>query len=327
MFEGKQSSKRIRNHGTIDFDGLSESEITNLRERRLIQDSVPVQHISRRPIYMDEFKTAPKFTDLYLALEPDIGLVAHRVFHYLCYILQYDNWIDLSTVWVAEKMSLKRQQVSKALSTLEKKGLLIRGEKIGNHYKWRLNPEAAWVGRATTRWETIEHIPYSDFIEKRLQYGDEHGFPLGYLRGLRPLEGGLSKLGMTPETLRANQEAEQAKYRDYSARQSAYYRELHSRLYGEEYANGVEWKKLTEAEIARIQVRAAKVEVEMKESDEWKELYEKYFPPEEKPKADVINISEKAKRYKKTQELVNKIKNSNIDLDALEKFLNKSGNK
>ncbi len=326
MPEGKQSSKRIRNHGTIDFDGLSESEITNLRERGLIQDSVPVQHISRRPIYMDEFKTAPKFTDLYLALEPDIGLVAHRVFHYLCYILQYDNWIDLSTVWVAEKMSLKRQQVSKALSTLEKKGLLIRGEKIGNHYKWRLNPEAAWVGRATTRWETVEHIPYSDFIEKRLQYGDEHGFKLGYLRGLRPLEGGLSKLAMTPETLAANQETERAKYQDYSARQSAYYRELHSRLYGEEYADGVKWKELTEAETARIQVRAAKVEVEMKESGEWKELYEKYFPPEEKPQAEVINIAEKVKRRKEAQKLVDELVSSDIDLVKLQELIKKSAN-
>ena len=42
----------------------------------------------------------------------------------------------LDRAQVAEKMGLKRQQVSKALSTLEKKGLLIRGEKIGNHYKW-----------------------------------------------------------------------------------------------------------------------------------------------------------------------------------------------
>ncbi|MEL4897325.1 MarR family transcriptional regulator [Crocosphaera sp. Alani8] len=317
--------KSIRNHGTIDFDGLSESEIANLRERGLIQEGVPIQHISRRPIFMDSFISTPKFTNLYLALEPGINGNAIRVFHYLCYVLEYDNWIDISTVWVAEKMGLKRQQVSKALSTLEKKGLLIRGEKIGNHYKWRLNPEAAWMGRATTRWEAVEDIPYSDFIEKRLEYGDEHGFKLGYLRGLRPLEGGLSKLGMSAETIKANEEAERAAYRDYTNRQRAYNRELRSKLYGEEYADGVEWKELSEAEEARLHIRSAKVELEMKESGEWQELHNKYFPPEEKPKAEVIDISEKAKRHKKTQELVDKIKSGEIDLDALDEFIKKSG--
>ena len=317
--------KSIRNHGTIDFDGLSESEIANLRERGLIQEGVPVQHTSRRPIFMDDFTSTPKFTNLYLALEPGIGVVALRVFHYLCYVLGYDNWIDISTVWVAEKMGLKRPQVSKALSTLEKKGLLIRGEKIGNHYKWRLNPEAAWMGRATTRWEAVENIPYSDFIEKRLEYGDGHGFPLGYLRGLRPLEGGLSKLGMSPETLKANQEKERAAYRDHSNRQRAYNRELRSRLYGEEYADGVEWKELSEAEEARLHIRSAKVELQMKESGEWQELLDKYFPQEKKPKAEVIDISEQVRRRKKAQKLVDELASSDIDLDALKEFIKKSG--
>ena len=312
MAKDTKSSKRIRTHLTIDFDALPNELQVILRESGVIQDGVPVQHISRRPIYMDEFKTEPKFTDLYLALERDIGLVAHRVYHYICYSLEVGqgNWTLISPTIIADKMGLKRPHVSRALSTLERKGLLIRGEKIGRHYKWRLNPEAAWVGRASARWDSIGNIPYSDFIEKRLEYGDEHGFPLGYLRGLRPIEGG-RKQNATKEEIE---------------RDRAYNRALRSRLYGKEYADGVDWESLSQQEQARLHIRKAKVEQEMKESGEWNRLYEKFYPPEEKPKAQVIDIAEQAKRKKKAQELAEKLMSSDIDFDALEAFL-KSGTK
>lgn len=311
MPKGKHPRKTVKNHVTIDFEGLSDEEKTTLRERGLIQEGVNINHISRRPIYMEpRFSTTPHFTHQYLALEPELTGKVLKVFHYVCSILEFDNWVDFSTVWVAEKMGLKREQVSRALKTLEEKGLLIRGEKIGNHYKWRLNPEAAWMGRATTRWDTVydNEIPYSDFIEKRIQYGEEHDYPLGYLRGLRPLEGGLSKPPKDLEKLKA------------------YNRELRSRLYGGEYADGIEWKELSEAETARIHIRAAKVELEMKESGEWKELYEKYFPPEEKPQAEVIDIAEKVKRRKEAQKLVDELVSSDIDLVKLQELIKKSAN-
>ncbi len=311
MPKGKHPSKTVKNHVTIDFEGLSDEEKTILRERGLIQEGVNINHISRRPIFMEpQFSTTPHFTHQYLALEPELTGKVLKVFHYVCSILEFDNWVDFSTVWVAEKMGLKREQVSRALKTLEEKGLLIRGEKIGNHYKWRLNPEAAWMGRATTRWDTVynDEIPYSDFIEKRIQYGEEHDYPLGYLRCLRPVEGGLPK---NPKDLE---------------RQKAYNRELRSRLYGEEYADGIEWKELSEAETARIHIRAAKVELEMKESGEWKELYEKYFPPEEKPQAEVIDIAEQVKRRKEAQKLVDELVSSDIDLVKLKELIKKSAN-
>lgn len=307
MPKDTKSSKRIRTHLTIDFDALPYELQVILRELGVIQDGVPVQHISRRPIYMDEFKTEPKFTDLYLALERDIGLVAHRVYHYICYSLEVGqgNWTLISPTIIADKMGLKRPHVSRALSTLERKGLLIRGEKIGRHYKWRLNPEAAWVGRANARWDSIGDIPYSDFIEKRLEYGDEHGFPLGYLRGLRPIEGG-RKQNATKEEIE---------------RDRAYNRAVRSRLYGEEYADGVDWQTLSEQEQARLHIRRAKVEQEMKESGEWDRLYEEFYPPEQKEKAEVIDISEQVQRKKKAQELVEKLMSSDIDFEALEALL------
>ena len=312
MAKTEESNKRTTDLLTIDFGDLDETERAWLRERGVIRDGVKLYSPPKRPRYMDNFQTTPDFTHQYLALEPGIGLVAHRVFHYLCYVLQYDNWVDISTVWVAEKLSLKRQQVSRAISVLEKKGLLIRGEKIGRHYKWRLNPEATWKGTAKARWDSVSegNIPYSDFIEKRLQYGDEHGFPLGYLRGLRPIEGGKKYQKLTKEQL---------------DREYEYNRILRIKLYGEEYADDVPWDKLSEAEVARLHIRRAKVQFEMEQSGEWDELNKKYFPKEETPKAEVISIAEKAKRKKKAIKLVEKLMSSDIDLDQLDELLKKNG--
>ena len=308
MAKTKERNKRTTNQVTIDFDELNESERAYLRERGVIRDGVKLYSPPKRPRYMDNFQTTPDFTHQYLALEPGFKGNTFRVFHYLCYVLKYDNWVDISTVWVAEKLGINRPEVSKALSTLEKKGLLIRGEKVGRHYKWRLNPEATWKGTAQARWESIEDIPYSDFIEKRLEYGDEHGFPLGYLRGLRPIEG-----GKKPNTTKEDLE-----------RDRAYNHAVRSKLYGEKYANGVDWRKLSEAEQARLRIRAAKVQIEMEESGEWESLKNKYYPPLEKPKAEVIDITEQTKRKKKAQKLLEELIASDIDLDDLQKLLKKN---
>ena len=310
----KGKSRRVReasNEATIVLDDLPLAIKNYLIENNLIQDGVLVRNYPKQPRYMEPFQTTSDFTHQYLALESGISATAYRVFHYLCYVLEYGNWVDISTVWVAEKLNLERSQVSKALATLEKKGLLIRGEKIGRHYKWRLNPEATWKGTAKARWDTVNQgeIPNSDFVQKKLQYGDEHGIQLGYLRMFTPIEGGLAK---TPKDLE---------------KERAYNRELRSRLYGEEYADGVEWKELSEAEEARLHIRAGKVEFEMKESGEWKELYEKHFPADENSKAQVVDLAELANRKKKANELMRKILSSDVDLEEVEKLLNKSGKK
>ena len=304
-----QKVRRANNEATIVLDDLPLAIKDYLIENNLIQDGVLVRNYPKQPRYMEPFQTTSDFTHQYLALESGISATAYRVFHYLCYVLEYGNWVDISTVWVAEKLNLERSQVSKALATLEKKGLLIRGEKIGRHYKWRLNPEATWKGTAKARWDTVNQgeIPNSDFVQKKLQYGNEHGIQLGYLKMFTTIDGGQAK---APRDL---------------AKETAYNHELRSRLYGEKYADGVEWDELSEAEVARLHIRAGKVEFEMKESGEWKELYEKYFPPEENLQSQVVDLAELANRKKKANALVKKLLSSDVDLDEVEEFIKKSG--
>jgi hypothetical protein len=59
----------------------------------------------------------------------------------------------------------------------------------------------------------------------------------------------------------------------------------------------------------------------MEESGEWDRLYEEFYPSVEKPKAEVIDISEQIKRKKKAQELTEKIMSGEIDPDAIEALL------
>jgi hypothetical protein len=55
---------------------------------------------------------------------------------------------------------MKRQQVSRAIILLEKKGILLRSPKIGRSYGYRLNPYYGWKGRSkklqNTRLELVK---------------------------------------------------------------------------------------------------------------------------------------------------------------------------
>ena len=58
-----------------------------------------------------------------------------------------------------------------------------------------------------------------------------------------------------------------------------------------------------------------------------KELYEKHFPPDEHPKAQVVDLAELANRKKKANALMRKLLSSDIDLDEIEKLISQSTKK
>jgi biotin operon repressor len=62
--------------------------------------------------------------------------------------LDFENWIYVSQTEIAEILNMKRQQVSRAIKLLEKKGILLRSPKIGRSYGYRLNPYYGWKGKS-----------------------------------------------------------------------------------------------------------------------------------------------------------------------------------
>lgn len=69
-----------------------------------------------------------------------------RVFWYLVKRLDFENYIRVPQSEIVEALEIKKSNVSRAISLLESKGVLLRGPKVGQSYSWRLNPNCGFKG-------------------------------------------------------------------------------------------------------------------------------------------------------------------------------------
>ena len=79
-----------------------------------------------------------------LATDKDLTGENYRVLLLLLSRLDFENWIQVTQSEITEKLQMKKQNVSRAISLLEKKGIILRGAKIGRSYAFRLNPYFGW---------------------------------------------------------------------------------------------------------------------------------------------------------------------------------------
>jgi hypothetical protein len=70
-----------------------------------------------------------------------------RVLMYLLTRLDFENYIHVEQKEVGEQLRLQSSNVSKAISLLVDKGIVLRGPKVGRSYGWRLNPNFGWKGK------------------------------------------------------------------------------------------------------------------------------------------------------------------------------------
>ena len=82
-----------------------------------------------------------------LATDEDLTKEAFRVLIFLMARLDFENWIQITQKEIAEKLNIHKQNVSRAISLLESKGILLRGPKVGRSYAFRLNPYFGWKGK------------------------------------------------------------------------------------------------------------------------------------------------------------------------------------
>lgn len=83
----------------------------------------------------------------YLAKDKELTGETYRVFLYLLSTLDFENWIEVPMMKIAEELDIPRQAVGRSIKTLERKEIIQRGEKIGRTYVFRLNPFYAWKGK------------------------------------------------------------------------------------------------------------------------------------------------------------------------------------
>ena len=82
-----------------------------------------------------------------LSQDTDLTKYALRVFLRICADLDFENWIQISQTDIATELQLKRSNVSAAIKQLTQKGILLRGEKVGRSFSYRLNPDYGWKGK------------------------------------------------------------------------------------------------------------------------------------------------------------------------------------
>ncbi len=82
-----------------------------------------------------------------LASDRDLTKESLRVLMFLMARLDFENWIQVTQKEISEKLNIKKPNISKAVSLLEEKGIILRGPKVGRSYAFRLNPYFGWKGK------------------------------------------------------------------------------------------------------------------------------------------------------------------------------------
>ena len=82
-----------------------------------------------------------------LATDNDLRGEAYKVLLLLMARLDFENWIQITQTEIAEKLKIKLPNVSRAISLLENKQIILRGPKLGRSYAFRLNPDFGWKGK------------------------------------------------------------------------------------------------------------------------------------------------------------------------------------
>ncbi len=83
---------------------------------------------------------------LMLARDGELTGKSLKVLLYLLARLDFENFIQVPQVEIADEMNLHKQAVSNCVSILEKKGILIRGPKLARSSSFRLNPNFGYKG-------------------------------------------------------------------------------------------------------------------------------------------------------------------------------------
>jgi len=82
-----------------------------------------------------------------LASDGDLSKDAYKVLILLMGRLDFENWINVPQKEIAEKLKINKGNISRAVSLLESKEIILREKKFGRSYIFRLNPYFAWKGK------------------------------------------------------------------------------------------------------------------------------------------------------------------------------------
>lgn len=85
-----------------------------------------------------------------------LGLEGIVVFNAMMSRLDYENFMQVSQVEIAEELQMKPSNVSKAVSKLVALGIIRQGPKVGRSYTYQLHPDLGWKGRSKKHFQARE---------------------------------------------------------------------------------------------------------------------------------------------------------------------------
>lgn len=80
-----------------------------------------------------------------------------RVFLALLSYLDYENFIQVPQVEIAEKLSMQKQNVNRAIRSLIGLGIIFDGPKVGRSKSFRLNPNYGWKGSSANHRKALKN--------------------------------------------------------------------------------------------------------------------------------------------------------------------------
>jgi hypothetical protein len=102
---------------------------------------------SRRPtLYGNRWLQMAQDPLLALATDRELWGRPRAVLDYLLGILDFENYVEVRHQTIADVLDLHRPDVTKAISLLVRKQILIKGPVVGRSSSYRLNPAYGWKG-------------------------------------------------------------------------------------------------------------------------------------------------------------------------------------
>lgn len=80
-----------------------------------------------------------------------------RVLMMLLADLDYENYIQVAQIDIADTLGMKKPNVSKAVKNLIEFGIIIEGPKIGRSKTYRLNLQFGWKGTVTNHQKALRN--------------------------------------------------------------------------------------------------------------------------------------------------------------------------
>lgn len=88
----------------------------------------------------------------------DLKLTDYRVFLLISSVVDYENYVLLSQVDLAERLGISKGTLGTSMKKLVDLGILIKGPKFGRNVSYRLAPTTAWKGTAKNHINAINEM-------------------------------------------------------------------------------------------------------------------------------------------------------------------------